>query len=110
LADVLFFRTWWAYGDGNPSWIEAVLHGFNLFEGAMWVLLSGLVLRRFLKHRHSALEVAYATAFFTFGLTDFREAHTLQSWLIWLKVANLAILLWLRATIIGRYYPSNKLY
>ena len=54
--------------------------------------------------------VAYAAAFFTFGLTDFREAHTLQSWLIWLKVANLAILLWLRATIIGRYYPSSKLY
>jgi hypothetical protein len=110
MADYLLFRTWWAYGTGNPSWFEATLHAFNLFEGSVWVILSGLVLRRFLRHRHSAIEVVYALAFFTFGLTDFREAYALQSWLIWLKAANLLDLFWLRAIVIRRYYRESKLY
>ena len=76
----------------------------------MWVVLSGLVLRRFVKYRHSRVEVVYALAFFTFGLTDFREAYALQSWLIWLKAANLLALLWLRALVIKRDYSESKLY
>jgi hypothetical protein len=48
--------------------------------------------------------------FFTFGLTDFREAYALESWLIWLKAANLLVLLWLRSFVISRYYQESKLY
>jgi hypothetical protein len=76
----------------------------------VWVILSGLVLRRFLGNRRSTIEVVYALAFFTFGLTDFREAYALQSWLIWLKAANLLALLWLRSRVITRYYRESKLY
>jgi hypothetical protein len=110
VADYLVFRTWWTYGSGNLPWIEIAYHAFNLFEGTVWVVLSGLVLRRFLINRQSTVEVAYALAFFTFGLTDFREAYSLQSWLIWLKAVNLVVLLWLRAIVLKRYYPECKLY
>jgi hypothetical protein len=110
IADYLVYRTWWSYRSGNPPWVEIPYHAFNLFEGTVWVVLSGLVLRRSLKYRHSTVEVVHALAFFTFGLTDFREAYALQSWLIWLKAANLLALLWLRALVIKRYYPESKLY
>ena len=110
LTDVLVFRTWWTYPSQNFPWVEIPYHVFNLVEGMVWVVLSGLVLRRFLRHRRSSVEVAYALAFFTFGLTDFREAYALQSWLIWIKAANLFVLLWLRARVIKRYYPESKLY
>jgi hypothetical protein len=69
-----------------------------------------LVLRRSLKNHRSAIEAVYALAFLTFGLTDFREAYALQSWLIWLKGANLLALLWLRSRVIARYDPGSKLY
>jgi hypothetical protein len=108
--DYLLFRTWWTYRPANPFWFETPYHAFNLFEGAVWIILSSLVLSRFLCFRHSTVEVVYAAAFFTFGLTDFREAYALQSWLIWLKAANLFVLLWLRALVIRRYYPGSKLY
>jgi hypothetical protein len=110
VAEYMFFRTWWTYRSGNPPWVEIPYHAFNLFEGTVWIVLSGLVLCRFLRHRQSTAEIAYALAFFTFGLTDFQEAYALQSWLIWLKAANLFALLWLRALVIKRYYPDSKLY
>jgi hypothetical protein len=74
------------------------------------VILSALVLARYIRYRRSKIEVIYSAAFFTFGLTDFREAYALQSWLIWLKLANLLLLVKLRSTVIRRYYPTNKLY
>jgi hypothetical protein len=110
LADYLLTRTWWTYRGEHPTGIESVLHTFNLFEGVAWIFFSGLVLRRYLMHRNSAIELVYAIAFFTFGLTDFREAYALQSWLIWLKAANLLILLRLRAIVIRRYYPESTLF
>jgi hypothetical protein len=110
IADQLLFRTWWTYPSGNPSWIEISYHGFNLFEGTAWLVVSGLVLRRFLRYRRSNMEVAYGLAFFTFGLTDFREAYALDSWLIWLKAANLLVLFRLRSLVMSRYYPGSKLY
>jgi hypothetical protein len=109
-ADYQVFRTWWAYRSDNPTWADVPYHAFNLFEGTVWVILSGLVLSRFLRHRHSKIEILYALAFFTFGLTDFREAYSLQSWLLWIKGINLVALLWLRAVVIRRYYPQSKLY
>jgi hypothetical protein len=108
--DLLLIRTWWTYGSGNPDWFEIPYHFFNLLEGTIWMILSGLVLARYIRYRHSAIEVVYSAAFFTFGLTDFREAYALQSWLIWLKLANLLLLVKLRSTVIRRYYSTNKLY
>lgn len=110
IADVLMFRTWWTHQSADTPWVEAPYHAFNLFEGSVWIVLSILVFRRFLIHRHSTVEVGYALAFFTFGLTDFREAYVLQSWLIWIKLVNLLILLYLRALVIKRYYPESQLY
>ena len=84
-AEDLLFRTWWTYPSGLSPWVDVPYHAFNLFEGAVWAVLSGLVLRRWLRRRRSAWEIAYALAFFTFGLTDFREAYALQSWLLLAK-------------------------
>jgi hypothetical protein len=110
IVEYLVFRTWWTYGSGNPDWFEIPYHFFNLLEGAIWVILSALVLARHIRYRHSIIEVIYSSAFFTFGLTDFREAYALQSWLIWLKGVDLLLLVGLRSIVIRRYYPTNKLY
>jgi hypothetical protein len=69
-----------------------------------------LVLRRYLVFRRSAHEIAYSAAFFTFGLTDFREAYVLESWLVWLKLVNLLLLIWLRSIAIRRWYPGGRWY
>jgi hypothetical protein len=52
--------------------------------------------------------LAYGIAFLTFGLSDFREAYSLQSWLILFKGANLAALIWLRWQVLRRYYPQSR--
>jgi hypothetical protein len=52
----------------------------------------------------------YSLAFFSFGLTDFREAYVLESWLVWVKLANLIALVVLRSIVIRRYYPDSKLF
>ncbi len=108
--DYLLFRTWWRYPAGNPTWVEAPYHAFNLFEGTVWAILSVLVLVRFLRRRGSPVEIVYSLAFFTFGLTDFWEAYELSSWLIWIKGANLLALFRLRSFVISRYYPASNLY
>ncbi len=110
LLEYLIFRTWWTYGSGNPDWFDYPYHFFNLFEGLVWVALALLVLDRYRRHRHSVVEILYSLAFFTFGLTDFREAFALESWLIWFKAANLLALIRLRAVVINRFYPASKLY
>jgi hypothetical protein len=43
-------------------------------------------------------------------LTDFREAYVLQSWLVWVKLANLVALIRLRAMAIRRWHPGSRLY
>jgi hypothetical protein len=60
--------------------------------------------------RRSRLEILYALAFFTFGLTDFREAYVLRSWLVGVKLVNLIALIRLRAVAIKRWYPGSRLY
>lgn len=90
--------------------MDVPYHAFNLFEGVMWVVLAALVLRRNLRHQHALIELAYALSFLTFGLTDFREAYALSSWLLWIKGLNLVLLLWLRSLVIRRYYPGSKLF
>ena len=77
----------------------------------VWAAFPALVLfRRRKGEGRSGLELWYALAFSTFGLTDFREAYALTSWLIWVKLANLIALARLRAVVIRRFYPTSKLY
>jgi hypothetical protein len=108
--DLLWFRVWWKYPQPTDPWFSIPYHAFNLFEGACWVVIGALVFRRFLAFRRSALEIVYALAFLSFGLTDFREAYVLESWLIWAKLANLLVLIGLRSLAIGRWYPGSKLF
>ena len=111
LAHLLWFQVWWTYPrQDGIAWVDIPYHGFNLFEGSIWVVLAGLVLRRYLRYRRSTWELAYGLAFFTFGLTDFREAYVLSSWLLWIKGLNLLILLWLHSIVIRGSYPESKLY
>ncbi|MBI2824224.1 MAG: hypothetical protein HYX69_06020 [Planctomycetia bacterium] len=108
--DILFFHTWWTYRTARFPAQAVPYHWFNLFEGSAWLVFAAMVLVRHLRHRRSRLELAYALAFFMFGLSDFREAWVLESWLIWAKLVNLGILLWLRAIVIRRFYPQSKLF
>lgn len=108
--DLIFFRTWWRYRPGETPWLSVPYHLFNLGEGTVWLVFAGLVLRRHVREPRSRLEVWYALAFLTFGLTDLRESYALDSWLIWAKLVTLIVLLRLRSIVIARYYPGSKLY
>jgi hypothetical protein len=91
-------------------WFSIPYHAFNLFEGACWIVVGALVIRRYIAFRRSRLEVVYALAFLSFGATDFREAYVLESWLVWAKLANLIALIGLRAVAIRCWYPGSKLF
>jgi hypothetical protein len=101
------FDVWWTY---HPSadWLHHLYSWFNVIEGCFWLLFAALVLGRYLKHRHSPVEVAYAAAFATFGLSDFRESYVLETWLVAFKALNLGTLLYLRWHVIRRYYPQCR--
>jgi hypothetical protein len=107
---IIFVRTWWRYTPEDGQWFTVLYHWFNIAECCAWVVCSGLVLRRFLCHRKSPSEIYYAIAFLTFAVTDFAEAWSQSSWLIWLKLLNLIVLFQLRRKIMSRYYPTAKLY
>jgi hypothetical protein len=110
LADLLWFRVWWKHPHPTDPWFSIPYHAFNLFEGACWIVIGALVLYRYMAVRRSSLEIVYAMAFFSFGLTDFREAYVLQSWLVWIKLVNLIALIRLRSIVIRRWYPGSKLF
>ncbi len=110
LTELLWFRPWWRYPDPRDPWFSVPYHLFNLFEGSCWVIFAVLVLRRYLARRRSRLETLYSLAFFTFGLTDFREAYVLESWLVWVKLFNLVLLVWLRSIAVRRWYPESRLF
>jgi len=108
LYDLILTHTWWEY---RPSSVQSrVYHYLNLIEGTIWLTFAGLVAARFFRFRRSPLEVAYALAFVAFGLSDFREAYRLESWLLLFKGVNLVVLLWLRRTVIRHWYPASKIY
>ena len=109
IVDILWFRTWWSYR-GSNDWPSIAYHAFNLLEGLAWLVFCGLVLRRRHRQSRTSLELWYAVAFLTFGLSDFREADYQQSWLIWLKAINLVALFWLRHRVITRLYPGSRVY
>lgn len=110
IVDILWTRTWWSYTRDSALPYSAVYHTFNLLEGAAWMVFCGMVLLRRHRGHKSTLELGYAFAFFTFGLSDFREAYYQQSWLIWLKAINLVALLYLRNRVIKIHYRESKLY
>ena len=110
IFEILFLHTWWVWQNEAAEPWSVVYHWFNVIEGCIWLLLAALVLRRHRKHRRSRIELWYAVSFFTFGLSDFREAWVQQSWLIWLKAVNLIALLWLRHLVIRRHYPRARVY
>ncbi len=107
--DLFVTRSWWAWQPATDRFSTAY-HYLNLAEGCIWLVLGGLVLARYLRHRRSPLELAYALAFALFGASDFREAFALQSWLIAAKGLNLAALVWLRHVVLGRFYPASRVY
>ena len=107
ILDFLITRTWWTY-DPSADWYASLYHWINLVEGGAWVVFAVLVLRRYLRHRKSPIELVYALAFATFGLSDFREAYIVESWLILFKAVNLAALLVLRSIVIKRHYPGSR--
>lgn len=109
-VELLIHRRWWTYSPKTATSIEHATHTFNLFEGAAWTAFAALVLARYARHRRSRVELVYALAFFTFGLTDFREAYALDSWLIAVKLVNLIALFALRRHVIRTCYPGRRLY
>jgi hypothetical protein len=110
LVDTLFLHVWWEYQTANDPLFARLYHYGNLAEGGAWLAVAALVFVRYLRHRRSRLEVVYALAFVLFGLSDFREAYRLESWLIWGKGMNLLALFGLRRFIVQNYYPAAKLF
>ena len=98
---------WWSY---NPTadWLHHLYSWFNVIEGWFWLLFAALVLARHLKHRRSPIEIVYAAAFVTFGLSDFRESYVLETWLVIFKAVNLAALVYLRWHVLRRNYPQCR--
>jgi hypothetical protein len=110
VVELLWFKVWWKFPHPVDPLFSIPYHVFNLFEGTCWAILAFLVLRRYLIHGRSLVGVGYAAAFLTFGLTDFREAYELSSWLVWLKLINLIVLIQLRRVVMKRWYPESNLY
>lgn len=113
LIDILWTHTWWAYAGPEDPLHALVYRAINLIEAAFWFGFAVLVLIRRAsqpRSRKTSLEIAYALTFLAFGFTDLREAVALQSWLIWIKLANLILLIVLRHRVIKALYPESKLY
>ncbi|HET6879165.1 MAG TPA: hypothetical protein VFI31_03355 [Pirellulales bacterium] len=106
----LLTHSWWRHTAGEAFGFSPVYHWFNLAEGVAWCLVAGLVVRRFARQRKSKLEIIYALAFLTFGVSDFVEAQALTTWLILAKGLNLAVLFALRRHLLRRHYPASKTY
>lgn len=82
----------------------------NRAEGLIWLILAGLVYRRFAKSQKSEVEPLYALAFLLFGISDFIEAVEYPAWLgIW-KVENLLVLLYCRSYLLRVHYVDSKVY
>jgi hypothetical protein len=110
ICEILFLTTWWTYDPSDQSAHSIFVHWFNLFEGTAWLIFAALVFRRHLKFRRNRIEVVYALTFVAFGLTDFREAYFVESWLLWLKLAILFALFCLRRSVMRRFYPESRVY
>lgn len=110
MVDELLHNPWWTYEPETVTSWGLAYRWFNLFEGTAWLVLAALVLHRWYRHRKSRLELAYAAAFFSFGVTDFAEANTQSAALVAGKGIILLALLSLRHHTLTRHYPSSRLY
>lgn len=113
LVDWLWQHTWWSYAGSEDPLHANIYRGINIVEGLFWVGFAVAVLVRSFRQpakKRGGLEWAYAAAFLCFAITDFREAIALQSWLIWVKLANLIVLLWLRRRVMKTLYPDSKVF
>ncbi len=88
--DFLFLRTWWKYSNrqiprpsDSVSLVQLVRRDPPGWFSPPW---SSFAME---KHRNSSIELWYALAFALFGLSDYREAWILESWLIGAKLINL---------------------
>jgi hypothetical protein len=110
VIELLWWHTWWSWSPETATAYSTAYHWFNLLEGVAWITIAILVVLRFARQRQSSWELWYAFAFFAFGLTDFREAWFQQSWLLWIKLANLLALWRLRNLVMRRFYPESRVY
>ena len=110
LLETVFIRIWWTYDAEEPFGFSTCYHWFNILEGLVWLVFSALVLLRFLRHRHSRVELCYCALFAAFGVSDFVEAWQQSSWLIWLKLFNLYGLVRAREHVMRRHYPKARVY
>lgn len=107
----LWPHTWWSYAESQDPLHASLYRGVNIVEGLCWLgFAAAVVIRSMRNPERQTIEWVYAAAFLCFGITDFREAIALQSWLIWVKLINLFALLWLRKRVMRRLYPGGKLY
>jgi hypothetical protein len=106
----LLTNPWWTYDPATVSGWGRAYRWFNIGEAAVWLVFAVLVVNRWRRRRHSPVELLYGVAFATFGLTDIREASVISATVVLVKGANLAALLWLRAQVMRRWYPENRLY
>lgn len=109
LVDLLITHVWWSYSPPIDGF-SRLYRAMNVIEGAAWLVFSGLVFARWVRFRRSRWELVYALAFVTFGLSDFREAFILESWLLFAKLVNLIGLFLLRRAVMRRFYPTSKVY
>ncbi len=109
ILDIVLLKTWWQYSGHGDVPFSQIYHYLNLAEAGVWIVFAFFVARRYLRYKHSLLELLYAFTFFLFAATDLVEAYVLTSWLIWLKAIVLLALLWIRIYIRVRYYPTSKM-
>ncbi len=108
ILEILFTETWWTYDPRDLSAHSIFTHWFNLFEAVRaWCVFAALapqvlkVLPQFDRSR------SWGVPFVVFGLTDFREAYCLQSWLLWLKLIIL-VALFLKKAVDAEFYPEEQ--
>ena len=106
----LLANPWWTYDPATSGPWGLAYRWFNFAEGGVWCAFALLVLRRCRRERKSWIELWYAVAFLTFGLSDLREAYVISLPLVALKGLNLVILLTLRQHVMRRWYPQSRVY
>jgi hypothetical protein len=106
----LLTNPWWVYDSATTGPWGLAYRGFNFGEAGVWFAFALLVLWRWRRERKSWIELLYAAAFLTFGLSDLREAYVISLPLVAGKGINLAVLLALRQFIMHRWYPQSRVY
>ena len=109
LIDYLFLKTYRTTDWEHLQSLDYFLPPFNSLEACVWFICAAFVLRRNLMNRRCMLEYTYAGLFVLFGLTDVFELFGMSAPLIWLKLAVLVPLFWVRSVVLYRYEGQYKL-